>query len=117
MIYKLGTLKDMEHCRDAIPCPVLDVLHPQLALLSEEYGEDRDVDRDDGGYLLYCEQGCSETELREAFDYRDADPEFVEIHDEVSPPLLSLLYLCNNEYAVTLFIHEDDLPDELVEVI
>ena len=60
MVYKLGNLKDLESL------PPMDkitygVLWEFTSVLTNEYGENRDIDNDDGGFVLYarsCKIDC-----------------------------------------------------------
>ena len=80
----------------------------QLNLLCQSYGYNRGDD-DDGGIILYCPHGTSEDELKAQFDYTNHLPEFV----EVSENICNALYLINNEYSVSVIMHEEDLPYEI----
>ena len=112
MIHKLGKLKDVESLSTIAP-DILRLVHEKVKLLSAEYGEERDIDNDDGGYVLCCPYGTSEDELKEHFDYTMFLPEYV----EVSNGICHALYLTNNEFSVSIIIHVDDLPNEIREEI
>ena len=108
MIHKLGKLKDIESL-PPIALANKSLILEKVKLLSAEYSEERDIDNDDGGYVLYCSYGTSEDELKEHFDYTMLLPEYV----EVSNGICHALYLTNNEFSVSVIMHEDDMPDEI----
>jgi hypothetical protein len=112
MIHKLGKLKDVESLSTIAP-NIRSLVHEKVKLLSAEYGEERDIDNDDGGYVLYCPYGTSEDELKEYFDYTTLLPEYV----EVSNGICHALYLTNNEFSVSVIMHEEDLPEEIKKEI
>ena len=87
---------------------VKSLIITQLNLLCQSYGYNRGDD-DDGGIILYCPYGTSENELKAQFDYTNRLPEFV----EVSENICNVLYLINNEYSVSVIMHEEDLPYEI----
>ena len=68
MVYKLGNVKDIEKV-PAIEGDTYKALYKYLNILESEYGKDRDLDKDDGGYVLYAERGTSLEELETYFDY------------------------------------------------
>ena len=53
MVYKLGNYRDMESL-PSLDSTTEDILYSYTSVLSYEYGEDRNVDIDDGGYVLYA---------------------------------------------------------------
>ena len=108
MIHKLGKLKDIESL-PPIALGIKSLILEKVKFLSAEYGEERDIDNDDGGYVLYCPYGTSNVELKEHFNYTSRLPEFVEVNDSIC----HALYLTNNEYSVSVIMHEDDMPDEI----
>ena len=108
MIHKLGKLKDVDLLPPMTP-GIRSLILEKVELLSAVYGEDRDIDNDDGGIIIYCPYGTSEDELKSQFDYTKHLPEFV----EVSGSVCYALYLTNNEYSVSIILHEEDLPDEI----
>ncbi len=112
MIHKLGKLNDVDLLPPIAP-GIRSLVLEKVKLLSAVYGEDRNIDNDDGGIVLYCPHGTSEVELRRQFDYTTALPEYV----EVSNGICHALYLTNNEYSVSVIMHEEDLPDEIKKEI
>lgn len=51
MVYKLGNLKDLKSL-PAMDKVTYGTLFELVSVLSYEYGEDRNIDNDDGGYVL-----------------------------------------------------------------
>lgn len=107
MIHKLGKLKDIDLLPPMAPA-IKHLILEKVKLISAAYGEDRNIDNDDGGFVLYCPYGTSENELKEQFNYTSHIPEFVEVNDGIC----HALYLTNNEYSVSVIMHEEDLPEE-----
>ena len=116
MIYKIANTRDM----NTLP-PMADgvyhLLYNHASLLTNLYGADRNVDLDDGGYILYAEEGTTETELQKQFDYTQYSVEYVSVFDDLTPAIATATYLLNNEYAVMLVIAYSDLPNEIKKEI
>ena len=78
---------------------------------AEEYGIDRDIDNNDGGYVVFVTENTSNNEIIEVFDYTRHTVEYVEVGEAYS----TAVYLLNNEYTVMLIMPTEQLPDELKE--
>ena len=108
MVYKIGTIADISKL------PPLEK-HFEMFLtncardLTKAYGADRNVDTDDGGYLLYVEKDTPYDEIKKCFDYTAHTLEYANIFYEVA----CATYLLNNEFAVTLVMYADNLPKEI----
>ena len=61
MIHKLGHTSELETVEIA-DIKLLDYIRAGLTALDDNYGADRDIDEDDGGYILYCERGTTHSE-------------------------------------------------------
>lgn len=107
MIHTIRNFKDLDSLPPMAPV-IKSLIFAQLNLLCQEYGDNRSYD-DDGGIIIYCPRGTSEHELKAQFDYTNHLPEFV----EVSENIYNALYLTNNEYSVSVIMHEKDLPEEI----
>ena len=112
MVFKLGHEREME----ALPFPVTgrlyDDLFEFLIVLDNEYGEERDVDREDGGFVLFCTPGTSRREIREHFAYEQYAPEWA-VQIENDPEYCAALYIPRDEYAIVLILASADAPDEI----
>lgn len=108
MIYKLGTVKDMSKLpyTDSM---VLRLIQKDLTILDVNYGSDRDIDNDDGGYVLYCTPGTRKETLKEVFDYTQHTPEFVNLEF----CYCHAVYVLNNEYTVSILMYIEDAPKEI----
>ena len=108
MVYKIGNVCDLKD----IPIPnsvVYDVLYEYLKVLTFEYGQSRNVDTDDGGYVLFAEDGTLVEDIKAYFDYSKHIPEYVNRSGEYC----SAVYLLNNEFAVTIVMSINDAPKEI----
>ena len=110
MVYKLGTVEDMKILPPLEPS-LRDYIKYLLLVLDTEYGTDRDIDNNDGGYVVFVTENTSDDEITEVFDFKNHSVEYVEIGETYS----TAIYLLNNEYTVMLIMPTNELPDELKE--
>ena len=108
MVFKLGTIDDMKMLPQLEPS-LRDYIKYLLLLLDSEYGTDRDIDNNDGGYVVFVTGNTSDDEIIEVFDYTKHTVEYVEVGEVYS----TAVYLLNNEYTVMLIMPTNELPDEL----
>ena len=114
MVYKLGNISDL----NMLPC--LDArtwanLYELASVLSSEYGTNRDVDRDDGGYVLYATPGTDSEEVKKIFDYSAHPIEYVNRDFYAVPPICTAFFIQSNEFAVAIVMSIADAPAEVVE--
>ena len=113
MIHKLGNIKDV----DTIPhlCTgANNAVTKFTKILTEMYGEDRDVDHDMGGYVLYTEKGTSINDLKNAFDFEENTIEYVQ---EFEDDVIAAIYIISTEFAVVLVMHLVDAPNIICNAI
>lgn len=108
MIHKLGTMSDLMSLPSLNP-NARKIIENDLAILDENYGSDRDIDNDYGGYVLYCDYGTKTEELKERFNYIEHTPEFVDL----ILGYCHAVYVLSDEYAVSVIISIDDAPKEI----
>ena len=108
MVFKLGTVEDMKILPQLEPS-LRDYIKYLLLVLDTEYGIDRDIDSNDGGYVVFVTGNTSDDEITEVFDFKNHSVEYVEIGETYS----TAVYLLNNEYTVMLIMPTEELPEEL----
>ena len=101
MIYKLGHTKDIDSLLVKADGRLFDNLFEFLNVLDNEYGTDRDINHDDGGYVLFCTPDTAEVEVRKMFNSPDYEPEWIEKIDH-QPPYCAALFMLRDDYAVVL---------------
>ena len=108
MVYKLGTIDDMKILPQLEPS-LRDYIKYLLLVLNTEYGTDRDIENNDGGYVVFVTENTGKDKIKEVFDYTRHTVEYVEIGEAYS----TAVYMLNNEYTVMLIIPTEELPEEL----
>ena len=114
MVYKLANVADLK----GVPVPdqrSYDVLYELTSVLTNEYGSGRNVDTDDGGYVLYAAPGTPCEEVKAWFDYAAHTIEYVNRELKAAFPLCIAMYIISNEYAVTIVMSIADAPKEITE--
>ena len=96
MFYKIGTLKDLEEIKEKLPSDVYYEIYAIVATLDREYGEDRNVDNSDGGFVVYAD---SQDEIKEAIKIMHLNKKMPELIDVICG-YLNTFYLKNNEYGI-----------------
>ena len=112
MVYKIGNLADLESL-PLIDDTALELLCHHASVLSHEYGENRNVDTEDGGYILLAPSGTNAEELKPFFDVSVHTPEHVDRYGN----LCEAVYLLNNDYAVVIIMSVADAPIEILNEI
>jgi len=112
MVYKLGNASDLKGL-PPIDAKTWDILHEYTSVLSNEYGEGRNVDEDDGGYVLYATPGTAAEEIKEYFDYSAVEVEYVNRYPWTSPPICGAMYILHNEYALVIVMSISEVPSEI----
>ena len=112
MVYKIGNITDLA----TIPIThgkAFELLYHYARVLTSEYGENRNVDTSDGGYILYAPLGTNTEDIKDYFDYTEHTVESVDKYGE----LYAATYILTNEYAVTIVGWMEDIPTEFINEI
>ena len=107
MIYKIGTIADL----DSLPLldgTALELLSHHASVLTTEYGENRNVDEDDGGFVLYATPSTNAEDIKAYFDFSKHSLECVTTYGS----LCEAVYLPNNDFVVVIIMSIADAPTE-----
>ena len=108
MVYKIGNISNLAN----IPITngkTFELLCHYARVLTNEYGENRNIDTDDSGFLLYCPLGTKTEGIKDYFDYTKHTVESVEQFGS----LCAAMYILNNEYVVVIVMSVADAPQEI----
>ena len=112
MVYKIGNVSDLASIAIS-DSKAYELLSQYARLLSYEYGEDRNVDLSDGGFVLYATPGTDCKEIKTYFDY---SKHTVESADRFGS-LVVAMYVLHNEFVVMIVMSEEDAPTEIIKEI
>lgn len=116
MIYKVGTFNDMKKL-PSMDAVTQGVILNTVKILCDNYGIERNIDEDDGGYVLYCEPGTTLSELESYFDYEDYkyNLERVFFYENAGPSICDALFIVCCDFAVSIVMSMADAPIEWLE--
>ncbi len=106
MVYKLAHETKLGSLPFRVSRKLYDNLLEFLLVLDNEYGADRDVEQDDGGYVLFCTPGTTGSEIQRYFDFDGLATDWVTSisHD---PDYCASAYFLRDDYAVVLIRAEN----------
>ena len=104
MIFKFGTRKAFQHHRAEMPEEVFSHLRYSIDLLDENYGANRDIDHDDGGFVLLFTHTEDFAQVRSStgIDFACHSPEWVDRINTAIEDYAAALYLISNDFGIIL---------------
>lgn len=109
MIYKIGKVEDIDLIPH-LPDNARAAIEKFVSILTTEYGKDRDIDHDYGGYVLYATEGTDAEDIKAYFDYDDFPLEFAELFGD---DICAAIYITSTEYAVIIVMSVEDAPEDI----
>lgn len=104
MILKFGTLKELAQHKGQMSEEVFCHLHSSLRILDENYGANRNIDLDDGGFALLFDTEDDITQICHlgTIDFSYHVPEWVDRIKTKSRDYAAALYLTSNDFGIIL---------------
>ena len=104
MIFKFGTRNAFQLHKEDMPREVFSHLQYRIDLLDENYGADRDIDHDDGGFVLLFTRAEDLAQVRAVtnIDFACHSPEWVDHISTESEDYAAALYLISNDFGIIL---------------
>ncbi len=112
MIYKIGSTDDMTSVSFE-NSDARELVYHYARILTYEYGANRNVDTDDGGYILYATSGTTAEAIKSFFDYTQYE---IELTCQ-SGDICSALYILSSDYGVVIVMSLADAPPEILKEI
>ena len=112
MVYKIGNVSDLAKI-PIVSDKAKEILYHFARVLTTEYGEDRNIDTDDGGYILYALPGTDVKEIKDGFDYSQNTLEYGEAFEDVC----YAVYILSADYGVVIVMSTADMSDEILKEI
>ena len=100
MLYRIGTVKEIDAIRNKFPEAVIEQLHYCTKTLDDDYGADRDY-LQSGGYSLLAENEQDLVNIKPIIDFDNHPCEWADCLDG---GYLSALYLMNDDYSIVVFM-------------
>ncbi len=114
MLYRIGTLFDYARLSSLLPKAVRSCVETNVAILDREYGENRHIDRDDGGYCLFAETKHDVSLMYAAVDFDSHPCEWADLLDD---GFCSAMFLISNEFAIVCIMPVSLAPATIREEI
>ncbi len=112
MIYKIGSIDDMQQISfESIVAE--EMVYHYASIMTYEYGANRNIDTDDGGYILYATLGTNAEAIKAFFDYTQNVVEFVDRKADIC----SAIYILSSDYGVVVVMSLADAPPEILKAI
>lgn len=110
MVYKLAHEAEISSLPFPVSGKLYDSLLEFLLVLDNEYGADRNVEQDDGGYVLFCTPGTTDSEIQRYFNFNGLISDWVTSisHD---PDYCASAYFLRDDYVVMLIRAENERKD------
>ena len=104
MIFKFGTRKAFQLHKEEIPREVFSHLQYSIDLLDENYGAGRDIDHDDGGFVLLFTHAEDWAQIRSStgIDFACHSPEWADRINTAIEDYAGALYLISNDFGIIL---------------
>lgn len=113
MFLRIGTLKGVgEHTGD-LPSAVFTEVARTVEILDREYGEGRDYS-ESGGYVIYADCDDDLKKLSEVIDFKNHPFEEARLIGK-ERRFVSVLFLMNDDYSVTVILPARLAPKEILE--
>lgn len=99
----VGRVKEMDKIK-YLPRNLVEKINELVQVLDNEYGSERDVDKDLGGYVAVLEQVVDIEQLKESnLDIEAEIPEWVdEVVDEDNVVWTIALFILSNDYSIVV---------------
>ena len=111
MLFKIGTVQELNQCKAQLPQVLMTELMGDLTTLDQEYGEDRDW-TEYGGYVVVIDSADDLPELREIVNMEEYPCEWV---GSLNGGYLSVFYLFNNEFGISVLMPAELAPDAVLK--
>jgi hypothetical protein len=118
-MFKIGTVEEAE-CpafKNKVPREIYQETLSIVTMLDEHFGSDRDVDEEDGGFVLIIEKEGDLTDFCKKYDVELDSPlrEYMERVQAEQEPYLNVFFLYNEfNFGITLLIPMSLVPQDLL---
>lgn len=111
---KIGTVKELERVKKKIPFALYNKIYNIVTILDHEYGEHRNIDVNDGGFVILVDSVEAVLQAEKIIDININKAEYVEI---INDNYLHIFFLRNNEFGINLIIQKELLSRENIKII
>ena len=103
MIYSFGTTKEAHSVKGKVLSDVYERALGIVSILDKHYGKDRDVYKNDGGFVFIAENKEDLSYfISHHIDPNNGSYEDAQLFKTEQGYYLDILFLCNNEFSINL---------------
>lgn len=113
-MYVVGTMSEVQKIKGVFPDALLDAVCKDCEILDSEYGDDRNYYLS-GGFAVIIENSKDFEKLKNLIDFDVDMYEFFNVID--SCYYLSVVYVINDDFAISVFITLKLAPKSIIESI
>jgi hypothetical protein len=115
-LIKAGTVKELAQFDGTIDRDVYGVALRIVTMLDRTYGANREVDKNDGGFVLIAENVQDVEGIGQRYVRLDDDRhEAVDVVKCERGAYINALFLCNNEFGINILMPMDIAPQALLK--
>lgn len=112
MMYKVGTRKQYqdlyEKLNKSIPSLVLETIEERIIILDDNYGEERDIVQDMGGFCCVLIEESTNDVIQKLLKEYHVDIELYEYEEQIADTEWNeRLYLVNDEFSIVFFMKHE----------
>ncbi len=114
---KIGTCEELNVIKNTIPKEIYTKCLEFVEILDSEYGSNRNIDTDMGGFVAIIEnlKDISLLEVNHSLDLFNDIAENVEVITVKDKDYISILYMLSSDYGITVIANKEILPVEIIE--
>jgi len=115
ILLKAGTVKEMQQLQGQVPAEIYPAALRIVTILDDTYGADRDVDNNDGGFVLIAENIQDITDIDQRYVSLNGNRhEIVDVVKCENKTYINAFFLCNNEFGINIFMPMNIAPHALL---
>ena len=111
-MYRIGKVSDVKLIKGKIPIIVYKEVLQIVGILDKYYGENRDIYKNDGGFVFIAE---NKTDLNyfieNHIDLQKGSYEDIQIIKSDNAQYFNIFFLCNNEFSINLIFPVNLMPE------
>ena len=111
-MFRLGKVSEMAQIKGKIPVAVYQEVLRIVTILDKYYGKDRDIYKNDGGFVFIAENKSDLDYFIENYiDPKAGSYEDIKIIKAENVQYFNILFLCNNEFSINLIFPVNLMPE------
>ena len=116
-MYRRGKVSEMKQIKGKIPVIVYQEVLRIVSVLDKYYGEDRDIYKNDGGFVFIAEnKNDLNYFIDNHIDPRKGSYEDIRVIRAKGVQYFNIFFLCNNEFSINLIFPVNLMPELRVKV-